>query len=47
MTATPTTTPVETPTVAPNVTPWPERFTDPIHVCPQQRRELASPDVLP
>jgi hypothetical protein len=44
---TPTTTPVITPTVSPGLTPWPERFTDPARICPQQRREGASPDVEP
>ncbi len=43
----PTTTPVITPTVSPGITPWPERFTDPARICPQQRREGASPDVEP
>jgi hypothetical protein len=43
----PTTTPVTTPTVSPDSTPWPERFTDPARICPQQRREGASPDVEP
>ena len=43
----PTTTPVVTPTTNPSVTPWPERYTDPARICPQQRREGASPDVEP
>jgi hypothetical protein len=43
----PTTTPTITPTVSPSVNPWPERFTDPARICPQQRREGASPDVEP
>ena len=43
----PTTTPVITPTTAPAITPWPERYTDPARICPQQRREGASPDVEP
>ncbi|GEM_PF-3190211 len=41
----PAETPVRTPSIAP--APWPERYTDPIHICPQQKRELASPDVAP
>jgi len=44
---TPVTTPVTTPTISPEVTPWPERYTDPARICPQQRREGASPDVEP
>jgi hypothetical protein len=43
----PTTTPVVTPTISPGSTPWPERYTDPTRICPQQRREGASPDVEP
>ena len=43
----PTTTPVITPTTTPETTPWPERYTDPARICPQQRREGASPDVEP
>ncbi len=43
----PTTTPVTTPTTNPNESPWPERYTDPARICPQQRREGASPDVEP
>lgn len=43
----PTTTPVITPTISPDAAPWPERYTDPARICPQQRREGASPDVEP
>ncbi len=43
----PATTPVITPTTSPDSAPWPERFTDPARICPQQRREGASPDVEP
>lgn len=43
----PTVTPTITPTTEPGLTPWPERFTDPARICPQQRREGASPDVAP
>lgn len=45
----PTTTPVTTPTIAPTTqpTPWTETYTDPTRICPQQRREGASPDVEP
>ena len=41
--------PVQTPTSVPVPTPenWPQRFTDPIHICPQQKRELTSPDLEP
>jgi hypothetical protein len=44
-----TQTPVEAPVItpAPDVTPWPERFTDPARICPQQKREMTSPDVAP
>ncbi|MCC6382814.1 MAG: hypothetical protein IT304_09905 [Dehalococcoidia bacterium] len=42
-----TVTPTITPTTDPSITPWPERFTDPARICPQQRREGASPDVAP
>lgn len=31
----------------PNVTPWQERYTDPLKICPQQRRETSSPDIEP
>ncbi len=51
LTSSPATTPVETPVRTPSVEPspsiWPERYTDPIHICPQQKRELTSPDVEP
>lgn len=43
----PVITPTQTPTVAPDAVPWPQRFTDPIQICPQQKRELTSPDVAP
>lgn len=43
----PTQAPTTTPTIAPTITPWPERQTDPATICPQQRRETASPDVAP
>lgn len=43
----PTTTPTTTPTISPSESPWPERYTDPARICPQQRREGASPDVEP
>jgi hypothetical protein len=48
-TSSPTTTPTQTPVEVPHVEPaaWPQRFTDPIHICPQQKRELTSPDVAP
>lgn len=46
-TTTPTQTPVEAPRIDPGPLAWPERFTDPIHICPQQKRELTSPDVAP
>lgn len=42
-----TTTPVTTPTVSPSTTPWRETYTSPEEICPQQHRELASPDVEP
>jgi hypothetical protein len=35
------------PVTSPTEAPWPQRFTVPIHICPQQRRELTSPDVAP
>ena len=44
---TPVVTPTQTPTISPSESPWPERFTDPARICPQQRREGASPDVEP
>ena len=45
----PTRTPVTpfTPERDPDHTPWPERYTDPDRICPQQRREMPSPDVAP
>lgn len=43
----PTTIPVIAPTIGPDLRPWPERHTDPSKICPQQRREGASPDVAP
>lgn len=43
----PTTTPVRTPTISPETDPYraPERYPD--EICPQQKRELVSPDVSP
>lgn len=46
-TSAPTEAPVRTPSIEPAPAPWPERFTDPIHICPQQKREMTSPDVAP
>ena len=43
----PTTTPVVTPAIRPAEQPWTETYTDPARICPQQRREEASPDVAP
>lgn len=43
----PTTIPIVTPTTSPTTVPWPERYTDPSRICPQQRRETSSPDVEP
>lgn len=43
----PTTTPTTTPVTNPSIEPWPHRYTDPARICPQQRREGASPDVEP
>lgn len=44
----PTVTPgITTPTTSPSIEPWPQRYTDPARICPQQRREGASPDVEP
>ncbi len=46
----PTETPVRTPTTpvtAPETRPWPEVWTDPAEICPDQGDELASPDVSP
>lgn len=45
----PTTTPVTTPTITPGPAESPlwETYTDPTEICPQQRREGASPDVEP
>jgi hypothetical protein len=37
---------IETP-VKPREVPWQEEYTDPWEICPQQKRELASPDVEP
>lgn len=45
-TTTPTITPVQ-PKTNPNEQPWTEIYTQPIEICPQQVRELASPDVEP
>jgi hypothetical protein len=44
-----TSTPVTTPTITPATTPtpWRERFTSPDELCPQQHRELGSPDISP
>jgi hypothetical protein len=44
------TTPIVTPTtpdVAPLSEPWPDVYTDPNKVCPQQKREGISPDIAP
>ncbi len=45
----PVTTPVTTPTIAPTTSPTPywEEHTMPERICPQQTREVASPDVMP
>jgi len=43
----PTRNPVEVPRIDPEVAPWPQRYTDPIHICPQQKREMTSPDIEP
>lgn len=40
-----TSTPVRTPSEAPAVQPSPRLF--PSEICPQQKREMASPDVSP
>lgn len=42
-----TTTPAVTPVITPAETPWQEEYTSPDEICPQQHRELASPDVEP
>jgi hypothetical protein len=47
MPANPTTTPTTTPTVSPSESPWRETYTDPWRICPQQTRELGSPDIEP
>lgn len=47
MPSSPVEAPTTTPTISPEQTPWPERFTDPERICPQQQREEASPDVMP
>jgi hypothetical protein len=41
----PTTTPVRTPVETPSVEPNPKLL--PGEICPQQKREMASPDVSP
>lgn len=41
----PTTTPTITP--SPDADPWQETYTDPERICPQQTRELGSPDIAP
>lgn len=44
------TTPVISPTspsTNPDSQPWTETYTEPNEICPQQVRELASPDVEP
>ena len=46
-TSAPVTTPVITPTTNPDANPLWETFTDPGKICDQQRRETASPDVMP
>lgn len=43
----PSQTPVRTPVVNPSTRPLPEWELDPREVCPQQKREHASPDVSP
>lgn len=43
----PVTTPTRTPSPNPDQAPWPERYTDPERICPQQTEELGSPDVAP
>mgnify|MGYP000863921278 CR=1 FL=1 len=46
----PVTTPITTPVIpgtSPETTPWREVYTDPSRICPQQTRELGSPDIEP
>jgi hypothetical protein len=41
-------TPVETPVMpAPTPSAWPDRYTDPLKICPDQAGRTASPDVSP
>jgi hypothetical protein len=40
-------TPVRTPVVSPETQPLPQPELWPIEICPQQKREHASPDVSP
>lgn len=44
---TPTRTTPFSPVRQPNPAPWPERYTSPDEICPQQRREIISPDIAP
>lgn len=43
----PVQTPVTTPVISPSEQPWREEFTSPDEICPQQTRELGSPDIQP
>jgi hypothetical protein len=42
-----TTTPTIAPATSPDAAPWRETHVSPDEICPQQQRELASPDVEP
>jgi len=44
---TPVQTPVTTPVISPSESPWTEQWTSPDEICPQQVRELGSPDCAP
>jgi len=44
---TPVQTPVTTPVISPSESPWTEQWTSPDEICPQQVRELISPEVSP
>ena len=43
----PVVTPVHAPVINPLTEPWPDRFTDPERICPEQKRSMPDPSIEP
>ena len=43
----PVVTPVHAPVISPDVMPWPDRYTDPERICPEQKRSMPDPSIEP